>query len=59
MASHWIKEATKNKGALHAKLGIPEGQKIPKGTLKTAAKHGGKLAKEATLAMTLAKLHKK
>lgn len=40
------------KGALHAQLGIPEGQKIPAGTLKAAAKRGGLEGKRARLAET-------
>lgn len=52
---NWIKKAInpENKGKLHAKLGIPEGQKIPVGTLKAAASRGGDMGKEARLAMTL------
>lgn len=56
MADKWIAKATANKGALHAQLGIPPGQKIPMGTLKTAAKHSGKEGKRARLAMTLKKM---
>lgn len=53
----WIQKAINPayKGRLHAKLGIPEGQKIPSGTLKAAAARGGEMGKEARLAMTLKK----
>ena len=51
---NWIKDATKNKGALHRSLGIPEGQKIPMGKIKKAEKSSNPtLAKRARLAETL------
>ena len=50
---NWIAGAVKNKGALHKKLGIPEGKKIPTSKLKSAEKKGGTIAKEAHLAETL------
>lgn len=56
---NWIKEAVKNKGGLHRSLGVPEGEKIPKGKIAAAAKKGGKVGKEARLAQTLSKLRKK
>jgi hypothetical protein len=56
---NWIAGATKNKGALHEKLGVPEGKKIPKAKLEAAAKKPGKEGKEARLAETLGKLRKK
>lgn len=59
MAKHWIAGAIKHPGALHSELGIPEGQKIPMGTLKTAAKHSGKEGRRARLAETLKKMKKK
>lgn len=52
----WIAGAIKHPGALHSELGIPEGQKIPMGTLKAATKHSGKEGKRARLAMTLKKM---
>ena len=58
MAKNWIAGATKNKGALHRNLGVPEGQKIPKAKIAAAAKKGGKVGKEAKLAQTLSKLRK-
>ena len=59
MAKNWIAGATKNKGALHRALGVPQGQKIPEKKLAEAAKKGGKIGKEARLAETLKKMHKK
>ena len=59
MAKNWIAGATKNKGALHRALGVPQGQKIPEKKLAAAAKKGGKIGKEARLAETLKKMHKK
>ena len=57
----WIQEAVKpsKRGALHKKLGVPEGKKIPEGKLKAAAKKGGTIGKEARLAENLKKLRKK
>jgi len=49
----WIADATKNKGALHKRLGIPQDEKIPAKTLNKAAQKGGTLGKEANLAKTL------
>jgi hypothetical protein len=52
----WIANATKNKGALHRRLGVPQGKKIPAKKLAAAArkaKPGSKLAKELNLAKTL------
>ena len=51
--ANWIAGAVKHKGALHRKLGIAQGKKIPAKRLATAAKAGGKLGKEARLAETL------
>lgn len=59
MAKNWIAGATKNKGALHRNLGVPEGKKIPPAKIAAAAKGSGKIAKEAKLAETLGKLRKK
>ena len=51
---NWIKDATKNKGALHRSLGVPKGQKIPMGKIKKAEKSfNPTLAKRARLAETL------
>jgi hypothetical protein len=59
MAKNWIAGATKNKGALHRALGVPQGENIPAKKLAAAAKKGGKIGKEARLAETLKKMHKK
>ena len=53
---NWIEDATKNKGGLHRSLGVPEGEKIPKGKIAKAAKQGGKVGKQAKLAQTLGKM---
>jgi len=53
MAKNWIAGATKNKGALHRNLGVPEGKKIPAAKLNAAAKRPGVVGKEAKLAKTL------
>lgn len=55
----WIKGATKNKGALHRNLGVPEGKKIPEKKLE-AASHSKNptIRKEAALAKTLKGFHK-
>jgi hypothetical protein len=60
MSGNWIKSATQNKGGLHRSLGIPEGEKIPAKAL-ASAKHSDnpKIAKQANLAATLKKLHKR
>jgi hypothetical protein len=59
MAKKWIAGAIKNPGGLHRALGVPEGKKIPKGEVAAAAKRPGKVGKEARLAQTLGKMHKK
>lgn len=55
----WIQKAIKHPGALHKELGVPEGKTIPQKKLKAAEKSGGKVAKQAHLAETLKKMHKK
>jgi hypothetical protein len=51
---NWIAGATKNKGALHRKLGVPEGTKIPASKMAQAAKSSDPTErKEASLAKTL------
>ena len=57
MAKNWIAGATKNKGALHRELGVPEGKKIPGKKLR-AAEHSKNPTerKRANLAKTLGKL---
>jgi hypothetical protein len=57
---NWISGATKNKGALHRKLGVPEGEKIPEKKMAKAAKSKSPtVRKEVVLAKTLGKLRKK
>ncbi len=58
-AKKWIAGATKNKGALHRALGVPEGKKIPEAKIEQAAKSKDPtMAKRARLAETLKGLHK-
>lgn len=59
MAKKWISKAIKKPGALHADLGVPQGQKIPKSKIQAAAKGKGKTAQRARLALTLGKMHHK
>lgn len=60
MAKNWIAGATKNKGALHRALGVPEGQKIPAKKMAKAAKSSSPVMKKrVALAKTLGKLRKK
>jgi hypothetical protein len=60
MVKKWISGATKNKGALHRALGIPEGKKIPQKKMAKAAKSKSPLMKKrVALAKTLGKMHKK
>ena len=56
---HWISGAvSENKGALHRKLGVPEGDKIPEEKLHEAMRSKDKKERaEARLAMTLKKFH--
>lgn len=54
----WIKGATKNKGALHRALGVPEGEKIPEKKLSKAEhSENPRIRKEASLAKTLKKMN--
>lgn len=56
--SNWIAGATKNKGALHRNLGVPEGQKVPAKKLQAAThSEDPTIVKEANLAKTLKGLH--
>jgi hypothetical protein len=56
---NWIAGATQNKGALHRRLHVPEGEKIPAKKI-TKAEHSKNPTerKEASLAKTLKGLHK-
>ena len=56
---NWIAGAIKHPGALHAELGVKQGNKIPAKTLAKAAKKGGKIGKRARLAETLKSFHHK
>jgi hypothetical protein len=56
MAKNWIAGAIKKPGALHADLGVPQGQKIPPAKLAAAAKQPGKVGQRARLAKTLKKM---
>ena len=55
----WISKMGMKKGALHADLGVPMGQTIPKKKIEKAEKAGGKVARRAELAETLGKLRKR
>ena len=55
MAKNWIAGATKNKGALHKNLGVPQGQKIPSSKLSAKPGDSPKVKKEKSLAKTLKK----
>ena len=57
---NWIKAATKNKGALHEKLGVAKDEKIPAEKMKKAEhSKDPETRKEAVLAETLKGLHHK
>jgi hypothetical protein len=58
MAKNWIAGAIKKPGALHAEMGVPQGQKIPAKKLAAAAKMPGVEGKRARLVQTLKKLGK-
>lgn len=55
----WVQRMHLKKGALHADLGVPQGQKIPTGKIAAAAKGSGKTAMRARLAQTFAKMRSK
>jgi len=57
--ANWIAGATKNKGALHRALHVPEGAKIPAKKLAKAANSSNPtMRKRAALAKTLKGMHK-
>lgn len=58
MVKKWIQKAIKKPGALRKAMGVKEGEKIPAGKLKAAAKKPGKMGQRARLAMTLSKMKK-
>lgn len=57
----WIQKAINpaHKGELREELHVKKGKNIPASKLKAAEKKGGKIGKQAHLAETLKKLHKK
>ena len=58
MAKNWIAGATKNKGALHRSLGVPEGEKIPARKLAEGARSKNPtVRKRVALARTLGRMH--
>jgi len=62
MSEKWISKALPktSKGKLHRELGVPEGEKIPAKKMAKAAKSKNpKIRKQAALAKTLGKMHKK
>lgn len=56
--AHFIQGAIKHPGALHADLGVPQGQKIPRSRIEAAAHGHGKTAQRARLALTLSRMHR-
>ncbi len=56
---NWIAGATERKGALHRRLGIKPGKKIPRETLIKASHAGGEEGREAHLALTLRKINRR
>lgn len=57
---NWIKGAIKHPGALHQKLGVPQGQKIPAAKLAKAAHSSNPTTrKQVVLAKTLKGMKKK
>ena len=60
MSKNWIADATENKGGLHRSLGVPEGKTIPgKKLMKATHSSNPKVRKQAQLAETLSKIHKR
>jgi len=55
MAEKWLASAIKRPGQLHRDLNVPQGQKIPAGTLAAAAKRPGKVGARARLAQEMRK----
>lgn len=49
----WVSGAISKPGQLHRDLGIPQGEKIPEGRLRNAARQGGKVGQRARLAVTM------
>lgn len=59
MAKKWIKGAIKRPGALRRALRMAKGKTIPVSRLKAAAKRGGRIGRQARLAITLRGLRRK
>jgi hypothetical protein len=55
----WIANAVKNKGGLHASLGIKPGKKIPASKLVVKKSDSPKVVKQKNLAKTLKSFRKK
>lgn len=53
MAKDWIKGAIKHPGALHEKLGIPQGKKIPADKLAIKPGDSPQTIRQKNLAKTL------
>lgn len=57
---NFIQKAIKHPGALHRKLGVPEGEKIPESKLQSALHSENPMTRrQANLAKTLSSLRKK
>ena len=57
MGKNWIAGATRNKGALHRALDVPEGERIPAGKMAEAREsRNPKTRRMANLARTLGRL---
>lgn len=57
MAKKFIKKAIRRQNALHEKLHVPKGQKIPEAKIEKAAGAKGLLGQEARFAETLKGMH--
>lgn len=56
--AHWMEKAfSKNKGALHRELGVPQGKKIPRAKLGRAVHASGKLGQRARAAANAQHAH--
>jgi hypothetical protein len=53
----FIQNAIKRPGALHEKLGVPQGKKIPASKIDAASHKPGLLGKEARFAKVLKGMH--
>jgi len=59
-SKNWIQKAIGKPGTLHKALGVPLGQKIPAAKIEAVThSKNKKLAAEARLAQTLAKINRK